>query len=234
LNPFTPLNSTGPSQWRYIPTKQDKKGLKMARRKNGAIEVIGAILLLPILAVTSFVSWIQELIRKPMLSDADYQHLAIMLLIIAGIGWGIWTLVNRMLRHRREYREAVTAFRWDEMMSPITFEQHCSDYLKLKGWAANTTKASGDQGCDVIARKGRCTVVIQCKKYSKPVGNTAVQEIHAAKQYYGADIGMVVSNQGYTRGAIDLAQSTNVHLLHFTDLRNIDRFCSKMFPEMGK
>ena len=52
------------------------------------------------------------------------------------------------------------------------------------GWKTQVTKASGDQGCDVLAVKGRARVAIQCKYYSKPIGNKGVQEINAAKSYY--------------------------------------------------
>ena len=41
---------------------------------------------------------------------------------------------------------------------------------------------------DVIAKKGDDVLVGQCKKYSKPVGNSAVQEVVAGMGYYGANI----------------------------------------------
>ena len=87
--------------------------------------------MLQILAVISFASLIQELSSKANVIRADYQHLALVLLISAGTGWGLWALLSRMLQSRREYRDAVTAFRRDETMSPVTSEQHCADYLKL-------------------------------------------------------------------------------------------------------
>jgi HJR/Mrr/RecB family endonuclease len=105
-------------------------------------------------------------------------------------------------------------------MSPTQFETCCADYLKLRGWQAHTTKGSGDQGADVIARKNGRVLVIQCKKYSKPVGNKAVQEVFAAKAYVNAHVAAVVSNQTYTKSAHELARRTNVLLLHFTDLKN--------------
>jgi len=54
---------------------------------------------------------------------------------------------------RREYHQALLEFRWREDMSPTEFEDCCADYLKLVGWAASTTKGSGEQGVDMIARK---------------------------------------------------------------------------------
>ena len=109
-----------------------------------------------------------------------------------------WWERNRKVR---EYQQALLDFRWHEGMSPIEFEQCCADYLSLRGWESTTTKGSGDQGVDVVACKNNIVLVVQCKKYSKPVGNKAVQEIIAAKAYMQATFAAVVSNQTYTPAA---------------------------------
>ena len=57
-------------------------------------------------------------------------------------------------------------------------------------------------------------LVIQCKRYAKPVGNGAVQEIAAASQYWSGDMAAVVSNAGFTPAARKLAAATGVLLLH--------------------
>jgi restriction system protein len=53
---------------------------------------------------------------------------------------------------------------------------------------------------------------IQAKRYSKPVGNKAVQEVIAAKAYYRCDEALVISNNSYTKSAKDLAQKVGVSL----------------------
>jgi restriction system protein len=82
------------------------------------------------------------------------------------------------------------------------------------------TKGSGDQGADVIAEKGGIRVVVQCKWYSQPVGNAAVQEAYAAKAHERTDYAFVVTNNAYTKSAKQLAASTGVGLLHANDLRD--------------
>ncbi|MBD8451887.1 restriction endonuclease [Serratia rubidaea] len=111
---------------------------------------------------------------------------------------------------------------YSDDFSPDEYEQYCSDVLSGIGWDSRVTKGSGDQGVDVIASKDGVTVAIQCKKYASPVGNKAVQEVIAGKGYYGADIGLVVTNNTYTPSARRLAQSHQIHLLHHDDLYNID------------
>lgn len=105
-----------------------------------------------------------------------------------------------------------------ESLDPIEFEQYCAEVLSRHGWNARSTQGSGDQGIDVIAEKNGQRVVIQCKLYSKPVGNGAVQEIIAGKAFEAADIACVVSNQPYTKSAQQLAAATGVRLLSHRDL----------------
>ena len=104
--------------------------------------------------------------------------------------------------------------------NPIQFEEDIANLFKLKGWDASTTKGSGDQGADVLARKGEALCIVQCKLYSQPVGNKAVQEVYSAKQYYKGDLAIVVTNADFTKSARQLASSCDVALLHYLELNN--------------
>jgi hypothetical protein len=105
-----------------------------------------------------------------------------------------------------------------EAMDPLEFEHHCANILKQHGWNAYATKGSGDQGTDVIAEKDGIRAVLQCKLYSSPVGNKAVQEVNAGKTFEQAQVACVVTNSTYTKSARQLAQATGVLLLHHDDL----------------
>lgn len=107
--------------------------------------------------------------------------------------------------------------------NPYDFEKQCANLLKECGWDANTTPKSSDQGVDVIATKNGKTVAIQCKLYSNPVGNKAVQEVNTGKSYYKADYAVVVSNNTYTVSARQLARNCGVLLLFYDDLKNLDK-----------
>ena len=91
-----------------------------------------------------------------------------------------------------------------DSLNPIEFEHYCAEMLRNDGWDARVTQASGDQGIDVIATYGNAKAVFQCKKYAQPVGNGAVQEIVAGKQFEQADIAAVVSNATFTPSAKQL------------------------------
>ena len=108
-----------------------------------------------------------------------------------------------------------------DSLDPIEFEHYCAEMLRNDGWDARVTQASGDQGIDVIATRGNVKAVFQCKKYAQPVGNGAVQEIVAGKQFERADIAAVVSNATFTPSAKQLAGTTGVHLLHYSELHGL-------------
>lgn len=107
-------------------------------------------------------------------------------------------------------------------LTPTDFELFCAEQLKTCGWNARVTTQSRDQGVDVIAEKTGIRVVLQCKLYSNPVGNKAVQEIVAGRAYERAHYGAVVTNTTYTSPAQQLAATNNILLLHYQDLPKLE------------
>ena len=106
---------------------------------------------------------------------------------------------------------------FDPSMDPIEYEHFCAARLSGAGWKTKVTQASGDQGADIIATQGNDIMVVQCKLYSKPVGNAAVQEAVAAKAHYGCNKAMVISAAGFTKSAKALANSNGVMLFNHDD-----------------
>ncbi|MCK4861486.1 MAG: restriction endonuclease [Rhodobacteraceae bacterium] len=104
------------------------------------------------------------------------------------------------------------------------FERWVAVSLEMFGWQAEVTSASGDQGIDVIASKNGTKVGIQCKLYSSPVGNKAVQEAIAGKRYHGVNYVAVLSNAQFTQSAQDLATMNDVFLLSQHDIPELDSY----------
>ena len=105
----------------------------------------------------------------------------------------------------------------------LEYEYWVAEALNLFGLQTKVSKGSGDQGVDVKAVKDGDVWALQCKLYSQPVGNKAIQEVYTGSQHYKADIAAVITNAGYTASAKELANSTNVKLLSPEDI-----------PTMGK
>jgi len=106
--------------------------------------------------------------------------------------------------------------------NPIEYENWCAGQLRKNGWMTRLTPPTGDQGVDIIAEKNGIKLALQCKYYSNPVGNTAVQEIFAGISFHGANYGAVVTNSTYTVSAKELANSSGIKLLHHSELAQFD------------
>lgn len=102
----------------------------------------------------------------------------------------------------------------------IDLEIEVSKRLTNLGYSTTLTKTSGDQGVDVLAEKNNILIAIQCKLYSKPVGNKAVQEIIAGKSFYNANYGVVVTNNDYTKSAKELANKCGIFLFNIQYLES--------------
>lgn len=99
-----------------------------------------------------------------------------------------------------------------DSISGVEFENLLEVLFNSLGYVVLQTKASGDQGADLILKKNNVTYTIQAKRYSSSVGNSAVQEAIAGKHYYDTDIAMVVTTNFFTPHAVSLAEKSNVIL----------------------
>lgn len=93
------------------------------------------------------------------------------------------------------------------------YERHVARKMRLRGWLfVRRCGQKGDFGADVIARGLLGKIVVQCKCYSGKVGVKAVQEVCAAKLYYGASRAAVATNSEFTKAAKELAHRCGVRL----------------------
>ena len=104
------------------------------------------------------------------------------------------------------------------------FEYHCADLLTTDGFEnVEVTRGSGDFGVDILAEKDGVTYAFQCKCYDKPIGVKAVQEIYAGRDFYNRMLGVVMTNQYYTRPAIELADKLKIILWDRDKLKEMER-----------
>jgi hypothetical protein len=99
-----------------------------------------------------------------------------------------------------------------DFMGGQEFEIFIRDLFVRLGFDAYTTKASGDQGVDIVAEKGTQKIAIQAKRYSGVVPNSAIQEVVAGAKHYQCNKTIVVTNNYFTQSANDLALTNNVIL----------------------
>ena len=122
----------------------------------------------------------------------------IVFFVIAGI-----FIIQKKRKFSREY----------DLMEGRDFEFFCADLLEKRGFLdVEVTKGSGDNGVDILAEKDGVTYAIQCKRYDEPVGVKAVQEAYAGRDYYDRMVGVVMTNQYFTKNAVDMARKLKIML----------------------
>ncbi len=100
-----------------------------------------------------------------------------------------------------------------DRMSGIDFEQYVGALLKAQGYRVRYTAASGDYGVDIICKRSGVTTAVQVKRYTKPVGLSAVQQAVAGATHYKCTKAMVVTNNTFTKAARHLATSNACELV---------------------
>lgn len=99
-------------------------------------------------------------------------------------------------------------------LAGIPFESFLADVFRELGYEVETTKASGDQGVDLVISRGGRRIAVQAKGYpGSTVGNKAIQEAHAGMTFYGCHASAVITNSTFTSGAVQLAQAVNCALI---------------------
>ena len=130
------------------------------------------------------------------------------LIIILSIIVVVLTIVGMLLgRKKRRFTKEY------DLMEGRDFEYFCAELLEKCGFLeVEVTKGSGDNGVDILAEKDGVTYAIQCKRYDEPVGVKAVQEAYAGRDYYDRMVGVVMSNQYFTKNATDMARKLKIML----------------------
>jgi HJR/Mrr/RecB family endonuclease len=134
-----------------------------------------------------------------------------------------WALVKRLEALFKNYYRFNKDKIKDEIdfnkLSGVEFEAYVGKVFKNQGFDVRGTKKTGDQGADLIAKKGKNTIIIQVKRYRGSVGNKAVQEVVSAIKHYRGTEGWVVTNSKFTKSAKYLAQSNDVKLVSGWELK---------------
>lgn len=109
-----------------------------------------------------------------------------------------------------------------DSLDGLSFEEFLYYSFKSRRIKVEKTKSSRDYGADLIIYLDGYKIVIQSKLYyNHNVGNSAIQEVASARNYYNADGGIVITNSYFTKSAIILAEKTNVKLI---DRKNLCEF----------
>ena len=156
----------------------------------------------------------------------SYPALIILFAAVAVLVLVVW-LVWRKKRYVSA-SELDELFRGVHLMSGSQFEMFVAQLFEAVGYGATVLGGSGDQGVDVLLRSGEERIAIQCKNYSRRVGNKPVQEVYAGARHHGCDKAWVVAPAGFTKGAFDLAHSVGVDLFDANSIHTLINEADKL------
>lgn len=103
-------------------------------------------------------------------------------------------------------------------LNPYEFEKFAKEFFKIKGYTAWITKASHDNGADVIAEKDNVRIAIQVKHKQKSLVVYDVYQVVRAMHSYKAEKGILFTNSELTSSAILDAQRNNFQVINGHDI----------------
>ncbi len=105
-----------------------------------------------------------------------------------------------------------------DKMTGEEFEKYLRARYESQGYKVSLTPLTNDFGADLVLTGHGNKIVVQAKRYKDKVGEAAVQQVIAAREYYGADKAKVVTNSSYTQAAKELAKGCGVELISRKEL----------------
>jgi restriction system protein len=103
-------------------------------------------------------------------------------------------------------------------LSGTEFEDYVARIARSCGMPVIMTSITGDWGVDVIVGKRPNRLAIQCKRQSRPVGTSAIQEVVAGAPMQDCARTMVVTNHEFTPAARKLAELHGCELVGGSEL----------------
>ena len=103
-------------------------------------------------------------------------------------------------------------------MSGTDFEDYIARIARSCGVPVIMTSLTGDWGVDLIVGHRPHRLAVQCKRRSRPVGASAVQEVVAGAPMQDCTQTMVVTNHEFTAAARKLAELHGCELVGGADL----------------
>ncbi len=102
------------------------------------------------------------------------------------------------------------------------FEKYIGQLLKKIGFVnVIVTKGSGDFGADVIAEKDNIKYAFQCKRFNSVIGPKPIGEVLRGMKKYNCEKGIVITNNYFTKQAIEEGKVYNIELWDRDKLSNL-------------
>lgn len=125
-------------------------------------------------------------------------------------------IISIALLMYRRYLVSKSGISAIDNMSGADFENRLKILFNNLGYTVKKVgNQKGDYGVDLILENNGTKTAVQAKCYKQTlVGESAVREVYAGKNYYHCSKAWVVTNSRFSRMAINLARANNVILIN--------------------
>ena len=134
---------------------------------------------------------------------------------------------NPVFKQAREYQQAIRRYEelerkkeesyWNSMTGYQFEDELAALYSKL-GYETKVTSGSGDGGVDVFMTIDQKTIVLQCKRHSRPLGPAPVRELFGVMNHEHADEAILACTGGFTKGARDFVSDKPIRLVELHEI----------------
>ena len=132
--------------------------------------------------------------------------------------------VQKAEQERKEAEQAARKaaqrkhIRFWQSLSGVQFEKELADLYRQRNYKVELTPISGDDGIDLILKKGDKTVIVQCKRFKNPAGPATVRELYGAFAASDATEAVLACTGGFTTGVYDFAEGKPIRLIGMPEL----------------
>lgn len=100
-----------------------------------------------------------------------------------------------------------------DRMDSLRFIHWCADLLKRHSFQnVQVLRGKDKRGVDILAQESNIKYTIHCKRSNSDVGTSAIWEIKEGMSRYNDHIGLIITNQHFTKDAVDMAEAESLHL----------------------
>ena len=116
-------------------------------------------------------------------------------------------------QQERDYFQRINRLEDIQKIDPIQFEKLISALFKKMGYDVLLTKASRDEGIDLIISKNGKKSVVQCKRYSGTVGQPIARDLYGSMVHNRAEDAYLITTGVFSLPAQTWVSGKPIHLV---------------------
>lgn len=165
-----------------------------------------------------------------MFDEINSTHIILAMLIVGAIVYSIieakkYIKDNSVFLFRKDIKSREEIKKEIENMDGFEFEMFVASVFRKMGYKAEVTKATGDEGRDIIiyGYKGKEETYVECKRYGdgNVVGSEIVNKLLGSCVAHDVKSAIIVTTSTYTKSALEIRNKVNwIEFWYLDDLLN--------------